>query len=145
MNDRLDDVWSTRDYPVLREVTRRFDVGAVEVEEHEVASHLDVDISIVRRACHALERRGFLQITESYEDEVTVLSVSGQAYLVTGLHPDGDDAVDQLVSLLREAADLTANQEDRGRLRRAASALSEASGTILTGVATAWVTGVLPH
>lgn len=145
MTEPLPDVWISRDYPVLREITRRFDLGADWVEDHEIATSLSLEIQVARQACKALARRGLIQKADTLEGDVTVCELNGQAYLITGLHPDGGDVVEQLVSLLRQASEQAGEEDERTRLRRAASALSDASGKILTGVATAWVTGVLPH
>jgi hypothetical protein len=66
--------------------------------------------------------------------------VSGSAYLLTGLHPDGDDALSRLIDGLRQAADQTADDDERGRLRRAADALGGITRDVGVGVLTAVIT-----
>ncbi len=130
MTEPLQDVWTPRDYPVLREITQRFDSGSEHVGDYEIAAALGVQVQTARLACRALERRELLTTSETYDQDVTVDTVSGQAYLITGLHPDGEGAIEQLVSLLRQASDQAPDDEERTRLRRAASALSDASGKV---------------
>ncbi|MCW2572079.1 MAG: hypothetical protein JWO88_2137 [Frankiales bacterium] len=43
MTDKLDDVWITRDFPVLVEVTRRMDQGERLVMAHKIAETLGRD------------------------------------------------------------------------------------------------------
>lgn len=78
------------------------------------------------------------------DGSLSIDAVSGQAYLLTGLHPDSDDATDRLVSLLRQAADQTADPEEKTRLRKAASAIGDLVGTVGAGVMTAYATSFLP-
>ena len=67
--------------------------------------------------------------------------MSGDAYLLTGLHPDGNDLTDRLINALREAADQTDDPNEKTRLRRAASAISEITKSVASGVITAAITG----
>lgn len=139
-------MWAIRDFPVLAEVTRRIDAGERIVAVDDVAQTTGLSIEDVALAGMALERRGYVRVggfmgrpVARFED------VSGAAYLSTGLHPDGDDALEQLIATLRQASEQTSDEEERGRLRRAASALSDIAGQVGAGVMTAYLTGFLPH
>ncbi len=71
--------------------------------------------------------------------------MAGAAYLMTGLHPARDDALLALVQVLREAAEQSGDEEEKSRLRRAASALVDISGGVAGGVMTAYLTDFVPH
>lgn len=141
MTEPLPDVWVHRDYPVLREVTRRLDAGESNVLVQDVAPALHMDVGEVARAGRALSRRGLVETMGAAEVEVLAFQdVSGQAYLLTGLHPDGDDAVTQLVSALRQAADRTRDPDEKSRLRALADGVGGVSRDILSGVLTTVIT-----
>jgi hypothetical protein len=144
MTERLDDVWINRDYPVLREVARRIDAGDVHVHQDVIAEATGLESDEVKRAAAALERRGLVTLTKDL-GPVRFVEVSGAAYLITGLHPDADDALSRLVQVLQQAAERTGDQEERSRLRRAADALLGVSRDVMTGVLTAYLSGRLPH
>lgn len=141
MTQRLDDVWVNRDYPVLREVTRRIDQGQRPVPTIHVAEAIGLPVEEVALAAAALERRGLVEVLSTYaEGPEDFIEVSGEAYLLTGLHPSGDDALSSLVAALRQAADLEPDPAEKGRLRAAADGLLNVSRGVATGVLTAWLT-----
>lgn len=144
MTNKLPDVWATRDYPVLREVARRIDAGGVGVQAHDVAAALGMTQDDVERAAKALERRGLVICTWFMGGEGPDFDeVDGQAYLLTGLHPDGDDAVSRLVDALRKAADQNNDPTERGKLRQVADQIGGLSRDVAAGVMTAVLTGGL--
>jgi DNA-binding IclR family transcriptional regulator len=144
MTEPLDDVWAARDYPVLREVTRHIDAGDVHVHQNVIAEALGIEPQEVGRAATALERRGLVTLTHD-TGPVRFVEVSGSAYLITGLHPDADDALSRLVQVLQQAATQTSDQDERTRLRRAADALLDVSRDVMTGVLTAYLSSLVPH
>jgi hypothetical protein len=143
MTDKLEDAWTTRDYPVLREVTRLIDSREDEGPgSQRIAEATGLDDDQVQAAGLALERRGLVQLGGkvaeggfSYFHEI-----SGAAYLITGLHPDGDDALSRLIDGLRQAAEQTVDEDEKGRLRRAADALGGITRDVGVGVLTAVIT-----
>jgi hypothetical protein len=145
MTDRkpLADKWASRDFPILVEVTRRIDDGDHFVSEVEIAESIDMPGDDVRRGIQALERRGLITTTATMT-HISVDDVAGQAYLMTGLHPDADDEAERLASLLRQAADQTNDPEQKSRLRKAASAVGDLVGEVGAGVMTAYATSFLP-
>ncbi|MBO0900856.1 hypothetical protein J1G43_12870 [Cellulomonas sp. zg-ZUI22] len=123
MVERLGDVWASRDFPVLVEVARRLDAGASIIQPAELIASTGLDEQAVVQAARALERRRLLKVEWLMGGNFFVTDVSGAAYLMTGLHPDGDDVLSQLVSALRQAAEQQPDEDERGRLRKAADAL----------------------
>lgn len=140
----LEDVWTSRDYAVLRDVVRRIDTGQQFPSNDDVASTTALPAADVRLAALALRRRGLLACNEDYDGGIVFEDVAGAAYLITGLHPDSDDALTRLVETLMQAAEQTSDEDERGRLRRAADALRAVSRNVMTGVLTAYLTGQLP-
>ncbi len=142
-NKPLADKWASRDFPILVEVTRRIDQGQQGVLESDIAQSLDMPADEVQRGVAALERRKLVTTNRSVQF-VWVEDVAGRAYLLTGLHPDADDATERLASLLRQAADQTNDPEEKSRLQKAASALGNLVGEVGAGVMTAFVSSYLP-
>jgi hypothetical protein len=141
----LPDKWYTRDYPVLLEVARRIDSGEEYPAGEQVGEALGMTAADVRLAAHALARRDLVAINEDYGGGVTFEDVAGAAYLMTGLHPDTDDALSRLVVALQQAADQVSDEEERSRLRRAADGLLNVSREVMVGVMTAYLAGQLPR
>lgn len=142
MTEKLPDAWATRDYPVLRELTRLIDEHGASIGAGDVADALGMDPDLVQKAGRALERRGLVSLQAKSADGNFYLfgDVSGAAYLITGLHPDGDDALSRLIDGLRQAAEQTGDEDERGRLRRAADALGSVTRDIGVQVLTAVIT-----
>jgi hypothetical protein len=120
-----EDVWSSRDFPVLREATRMIDDGSEDPTVPALAEATGLDLESVARAIWALDRRGLVTPIMSLAGPIGVQEVSGEAYLLTGLHPDGNDLTDRFVDALRQAAEEVSDPEEKSRLRRAAKALGE--------------------
>lgn len=101
MTDKLDEVWTSRDCPVLREMTRRIDAGEGLVNTSDLAKALDMEERTIGLGLAALARRGLIgDLVEPMGAgyPLGACEVSGAAYLITGLHPDGDDALSDLNS-----------------------------------------------
>lgn len=141
MSEPLPDVWTTRDYPVLREVVRRIDSGEDPFPRlPQLAAGTELTEEEVSRAIAALDRRGLVRGAPMSGGFYGVNEVSGEAYLLTGLHPNGDDAVSQLVSSLRQAADEVSDPEEKSRLRKLADGVGGVSREVLSGVLTTVIT-----
>lgn len=151
MVEKLEDVWFSRNLPVLLEVTRRIDRGeysGLGVEPEDLLGGLDpkmFDRERVDPALDALERRGLI-LTKQFGmvGYKTVTQIDGSAYTATGLHPDGDDVVDRLGSALKQAADQSADEDEQSGLRKATRGLGEVSRGVAVGVISAALTGYLP-
>jgi hypothetical protein len=137
MNDKLDDVWQTRDFPVLREVVRLLDAGSDAVWSYELTDVLGMDDATIVRSFAALQRRGLVEVLLRGGDPDGVREVAGQAYILTGLHPNGDDLRERLVSLLEQIAEQTDDPEEQTNTRKAARQLGILSRDTFAGVASA--------
>ena len=138
----LDDVWSGRDFPVLREATRRIDSGEAPVRVSALAESTGLDEATVGLALDALGRRGLVRVKRNMGGVSSwfVVDVAGAAYLMTGLHPDGDDAVSRLVDALRQAADQEPDEQQRSRLRAVADGVLGVSRDVIANVMAAVIT-----
>lgn len=144
MTEKLEDVWASRDFPVLREITRLIDSGEEFPHKAQLAKATGLSADEVRLAAWALRRRGLIDFNPYAGGDFSVITdLAGQAYLLTGLHPDGDDLVSQLVSALRQAAEQAVDPEEKGRLRTLADNAGAISRNVLSGVLTAVVTGAV--
>ena len=145
MTERLEDVWASRDYPVLVEVTRRIDAGEMPSVD-QVRDALAIDNETMKLATKALVRRQLVHGFGSAEASIIQFSdVSAEAYFLTGLHPSGDDALSRLVDTLRQAADQTPDPEEKSRLRKAADAMLNISRDVAVGVMTAYISQQIPQ
>lgn len=143
---RLNDTWHSRELPVLIAAARVVDTGEhVTPDELAEVDDLDLGADAIEMACEALvptyldagraprrggETRGMLVIT----------GVTDDGRRATGLWPDGDTAVAQLLSALRQAEDLTDDPDDQTALRKAGGQLATVSRSVLAEVIAAVIT-----
>ena len=132
--DRLPDVWVSRDYPVLREAVRMIDQGRSMPGVNELATATGLGPEQVKLAVAALERRGLVEAFHTLGGVVSISSVAGEAYFTTGLHPEGDDMVSQLMSALRQAAERSPDASEKTRLRKLADSAGDVTRDVLAGV-----------
>ena len=140
----LSDTWYAREFPVLLEVARQLEGGIGLVDSGSVGRALAMDRDDVGRAFEAL--------IPSYLDGKVQRAAGGVVYLATakrltergrratGLWPDGDTAVEQLLSALRQAEDLTDDPDDKSALRKASGQLATVSRSVIAEVIAAVVT-----
>lgn len=134
-------VWVSRDFPVLAASATACDLGS-SPRVGDLAEATGLEVHAVRRSVVALERTDYVRLERRYGGVVGVRDVTGKAYSATGLHPDGEDALQTLVRMLQEAADRTPDAEEKTRLRRAANALGDIAGQVSAGLMTAFVSSV---
>lgn len=138
MAHKLPDVWAARDFPILKAATEAIDEGGrPTIDDLGKATRLSPDE--VQRGVKALERRGLVVVRETAQGLLGVRQVAGDAYLLTGLHPDGNDALEALASMFRQAAERTTDAEEKTRLRRAASAVGDVIGQVGAGAMAAFI------
>lgn len=133
MVEKLPDVWTTRDYPVLVEIVRRVDDNQ-HVSNDNLIDATGFDAATIARSVQALERRQLVRVTWFGRGEFMIQEVAGSTYTLTGLHPSGDDAVSRLVEAIRQAADQVDDEDERSRLKKAADSLLGVSRDVLGGV-----------
>jgi hypothetical protein len=145
MTEKLPDVWTSRDYPVLLAIA-----AAVDLDEwiglHQISERTGMAQDEVFRAIRSLEANGYLvEVSYSSGPDAHVGNITTAAYRVTGLHPDPAEAVASLTHLLEQAAAWTTDPTEKSKLQRAAGAVGElvgtAAGTFLAAYA-AKMTGV---
>ena len=143
MTGNLPEVWSTRDYPVLVEAVRLIDGGERSVDWTTIADSTGMPPEVVKAAFRALERRGLVRIGDRRMSDATgaIGDVAGEAYLLTGLHPNGDEAISRLIDALRQAADQVDDPEERSRLSRLADNAGSVSCDVLAAVLATVITG----
>lgn len=144
----LQDVWYSRDFPVLIELTRRFDEGASQVRPDALTAALDMTEDEVQAALKALVRRRLIDAlqTKSWggpQPVVSISNVAGEAYVMTGLHP-GDDAVQALVDAFRQAADQTNDPAEKSRLQQIGDAVKDVSSEVTKSVLAAYIAAHIP-
>lgn len=138
MGDNLPDVWATRDFPILKAAALYVDQGQAP-DFDALASRTGLSTEDVARGIAALKRRGLVEVETNLAGTGWITDVSGEAYLVTGLHPDGNDALDALASMFRQAAEEASDPDEKSRLRKAASAVGDVIGQVGAGVMTAYI------
>lgn len=71
---------------------------------------------------------------------VMVAHLTGRGRRATGLWPNGEDAVEQLIDAMRQAEDLVSDDDDKTALRKAGGQLASVSRGVLAEVIAAVVT-----
>lgn len=93
MVDKLPDVWTPREYPVLREVARRIAAVDLALAVMDTTARARLTTEGVERAAEAFKRPRFVDHLGSWNGgAASFKDLSGEAYLATGLHPNGDEA-----------------------------------------------------
>ncbi|NNM44592.1 hypothetical protein [Knoellia koreensis] len=141
MTDKLDDVWASRDFPVLVAAARILDRGdgpvsaaplvqATSLSEQEVFSAFDAltPSYLTGEVYESLGGRG----------DVFFAGITERGRRAVGLWPSGE-GVDALVDALRKAEDTTDDPEEKTLLRRAAGAVGSVSRDIMVDVVAAVV------
>jgi hypothetical protein len=129
MAQKLPDVWTSRDYPVLLAIAEAVDRGDW-VRIQYIAEKTGLSVDDCYRAVVALDANGYL-VTPSFTSgrNVTIGHISPAAYRVTGLHPDPAEAVQSLVHVLDQAAATVSDPSEKSKLKAAAGAIGELAGT----------------
>lgn len=144
MSDLLQDVWFTRDRPVLVEVARQVEAGSRRIRPETVAEATGLSVAEVKRAGEVLLDRGLVTTREAHGARVLWFDgITGDAYQLTGLHPDPGTAVERLEAALRQAEAQSPEQE-RGKFRAVLDALRDMGQDVATQVVGAAITGRLP-
>lgn len=136
----LPDRWNTRDFPVLLEIARGLDSGALPDQE-KITADLDITVDELNTAWQALREGGYLRLVEGRprrlsDKETTRLVLTERGYRAVGLWPS-EKSADTLVDLLRRAEELTDDPEEKTLIRRAAGAVGSVSRDVITDVVAA--------
>jgi hypothetical protein len=140
MTDKLDDVWASRDFPVLREIARLVDSGDAFPHKTQIVQATGLSPEQVTLAALALRRRGLIDFTQYAGGDFSMIKeISGSAYFITGLHPSGDDAISSLIDALRQAEESVDDPEEKTLLRRAGGAIGSVSQNVMGQVLAAYI------
>ena len=148
MSDHLDDTWTHRDFPVLREVVRLFDLSEPDapVWAEAVADATGLTLQDVSRAGLALEADELVTVDGYAERPVQrFLRVSGAARRLAGIWPTPESALDRMITALEAIAEHTDDEDTRTRARKILDGMTGAGRHIGLAAATAVVTGQLPN
>ncbi|WP_188523230.1 hypothetical protein [Isoptericola cucumis] len=144
MVEKLGDVWFSRDLPVLIEVARRVEAGSNRIPPEEVGEALRLPLGEVMRAGVVLRDRGLVTVQGASGRPILWFSnITGAAYPLTGLHPEPDAALDRLVAAL-EAAEKTAPEAERGKIRQVLEGVAGMARDVAVEVMGAAISGRLP-
>jgi hypothetical protein len=144
MSDLLPDVWFKRDRPVLVEVARQVEAGRGRIEPEPVAKATGLSVDEVIRAGEVLLDRNLVTTAKAHGTRVLWFTgITGDAYQLTGLHPDPGTAVERLEAALQQA-EAQAPEQERGKFRAVLDALRDMGQDVATQVVGAAITGRLP-
>lgn len=144
-HEPLPDRWTTRDLPVLRAAAPILDEGGiVDSEDAEFLEEVGMPQEVVAQALVALGQAEYLDVgvTQFLSGDVSAVA-SGlleRGRRAVGIWPDGEAAVEQLLSALRQAEELTADVDDKTALRKASGQLASVSRSVVAEVIAAVVT-----
>ncbi|GAA2146471.1 hypothetical protein GCM10009844_22570 [Nocardioides koreensis] len=142
--EMLPDRWRSRDLLVLLEAARQADAGE-DPDTAAMAGAAGIDRDAVDKVLVALENAGYVQTRRGAARaggpgtlwEIEILERGRRA---TGLWPNGDTAVEQLLDALRQAEELADDPDDKSALRKAGGQLASVSRSVLAEVIAAVVT-----
>lgn len=140
----LPDRWRSRDLPILLEAARHADRGD-EPDLPAMAAVAGCEPRDVERSLVALEDAGYLRTVRGPDTltgpgTIWELEILERGRRATGLWPNGDDAVAQLLDALRQAEDLVDDPEEKTALRKAGGQLATVSRNVVAEVIAAVVT-----
>ena len=140
----LPDRWRSRDLPILLETARQADRGD-EPDLTAMAAVAGCEPRDVERSLAALADAGYLHAVRGPDTlagpgTIWELEILERGRRATGLWPNGDDAVAQLLDALRQAEDLVDDPEEKTALRKAGGQLATVSRNVIAEVIAAVVT-----
>jgi predicted transcriptional regulator len=140
MTRALDDVWGSRDFPVLCAVVQLIDAGDQPATTRQISEVSGLDAATVNRSLSALSRTGYVTCHYKNSGVSSVTGVAAKAYEATGLHPDPTEVAESLVRLLEAAARQSTDPEERSKLLAIAAAAGNVGGQILGNVISSLLT-----
>lgn len=143
MRDKLDDVWTTRDRPVLVEVVRRLEDEHQPVGFRDIAAATGLTHEDVALAARNLGRADLVDVDVMLGGEGDFLDVSTEALRITGLWPDAGDAVDRMVWALEQRI-AEAPPEEKSKLAKVRDAIVGIGRDVAVEVIGAAITGRIP-
>jgi hypothetical protein len=137
MTNSLPDRWATRDLPVLRRIAEVVEVdNADEVRPEGVAADLGIPQDDALRAMIALHGSGYIEGDRANSlvgKYIFATDLTERGRRAVGIWPSSD-GVDALVEALQQAAAATDDPDEKGALRKAASAILGVGRDVMTDV-----------
>lgn len=138
----LPDRWHSRDFPVLLEIARALDAGT-SADEHQITTDLGITPDELDAAWHALREGEYLRVLENRprrlgDGVMTYIVLAERGRRAVGLWPS-ERVGEELVDLLRQAADTVEDPEEQTLIRRASGAVGSVSRGVMTDVVAALV------
>lgn len=140
MTRALEDVWGSRDFPVLCAVVQIIDAGDQPATTRQICEISGLDAATVDRSLRALGRTGYVTCHYKNSGVGSVTGVAARAYEATGLHSDPAEVAASLVRLLETAARQSTDPEERSKLLAVAAAAGNIGGQVLGNVISSLLT-----
>lgn len=148
MVTHLDDVWTSRDFPVLLEAARLIEAGASYVFEQPLAAATGLDRDQVIRAIVTLQRGGYVEARLNRGDDrvtsATIVDISPQGMREVGLWPSPETGAERLLAALDTLVEQAPNEAERSRWRKIRDGVAGAGRDVLISIAATVITGQLP-
>jgi len=143
--DQLEDTWSRRELPLLREAAGRLEAGETNLYVSALAEELAMDPNQAQLAVDALSDDGYLDgvRVEEIRGPVVVTHISAKARRELGQWPSGEVGADRLMAAL-DSLIAQAKPDDRSRLEKIRDGLVGAGRDLVVSVAAAVITGQIP-
>lgn len=147
MDERLEDTWNPREWPVLREAARLTEIAPIGVGArlHEISDATGLDDDTVFRAVRVLADDGLVDVAWRIPPRGSrVTQISGEARRLVGLWPTTETALDRIIDALEAIAEHTDDEDTRTNAQKFRAWLKSGASTVGFGVAQAAITGQLP-
>lgn len=148
MVTHLDDVWTSRDFPVLLEAARLIEAGEPYVFEQPLAAATGLDRDQVIRAIVTLESGGYVEARMNRGDDrvssATIVDISPQGMREVGLWPSAETGAERLLAALDALVEQAPNEAERSRWRKVREGIVGAGRDVLVSIAATVITGQLP-
>ena len=147
--DRLDNVWTDLDFPVLVETVRRLNSGENHVLSRAIAGALDrAEPDVVAALIRLNTRYLDVKVERAWGGKVALCQVTGvteEGLREVGVWPSPEVAADRLIAALDALIDTTTDGSPKqSRLKAARDGLLATGREVLVEVAGAAITGRLP-
>ncbi|WP_460967359.1 hypothetical protein [Pedococcus soli] len=140
MTDKLEDVWASRDFPVLREAVRMKDADPrIVITQAQLQEATGLDEDMVSRSIVALSRAGLVELLGRMSGYGHVSNVSPAAYQLVGLWPDASDATDRVLWEIERRIE-TATPEERTKLQKLRDGVVGVGRDLMTDVMASVIT-----
>jgi hypothetical protein len=142
MAEMLDDMWHSRDLPVLREAVRRLDPWPSHPPSHkEMIEATGLSEAHVRAAATALQQARLVEVLHDGGGSFTFWAITPEARRLTGVWPTPEIAADRLIAAIEAAIERTDDPAQKSRLRKIRDSFLAAGRDLTVSIAAAVITG----